>query len=461
MNQSVLVSIYIYCHNYDKYLSKSIESVINQTYKNWELILINDASTDKTLSIFKKYQKKLKKKIKLINQQTFLGLQKSANQALRVSNGDYIMRLDADDWLLDNAVLNLIWPILDKKKYEMIYGNYFYVSENGDIIDYHNHSFGEIGSSHLSPPHGACTLIKTKSLKRNKGYSEIFKAQDGWDIWYKIAKSKNVLHLSMPLFFYRKHSTSISSNKKRILKNRNNIIKKIISSKDGDYQNKVLAIIPVKSSYQNFKNVEKIKIKDQSILEIGINNASSSKQITDILVTSSSPKVINFSKSLEKNKITPSHLRLLRNKEENDNFIPFNDIISSSIDYYKKIHKTKPDIIVFLSLTNLSHSNKIFDQALNKLRLDNSDSIVSVNVAREPIFKLERNGLKLVNQGKFEGLSLRDDKLFEFNGSLIAFWHDNINQYDSFLGKKISYLEMDPKDFFKINIKQLSKKVSK
>ena len=93
---SPLITVYITNYNYSKYLKKSINSVISQSYRNFELIIIDDGSTDSSKSIIEKIKSsKIKKKIYNTN----VGLNKSNNIAINAANGSYILRLDSDDFL--------------------------------------------------------------------------------------------------------------------------------------------------------------------------------------------------------------------------------------------------------------------------------------------------------------------------------------------------------------------------
>ena len=83
-------------YNAEKYLVESIESILNQSLKNFEFIIINDGSKDKSLGIIKKYAKK-DKRIILLNNSRNLGLQKTLNKGLEVARGKYVARMDADD----------------------------------------------------------------------------------------------------------------------------------------------------------------------------------------------------------------------------------------------------------------------------------------------------------------------------------------------------------------------------
>ena len=91
------VSIIMNCHNGEKYLKKSISSVINQTYKNWELIFWDNKSTDRSEKIFKDFKDK---RLKYFRSNNYLKLYKARNNAIKKCRGKFIAFLDTDDWWL-------------------------------------------------------------------------------------------------------------------------------------------------------------------------------------------------------------------------------------------------------------------------------------------------------------------------------------------------------------------------
>jgi len=105
------VSVIIPIYNAEKYLERCIDSVINQSYKNIEIILINDGSTDNSLQICKKYKDK---RIKLINQKNG-GVSCARNSGLEVATGDYITFVDCDDWLEQDAIKEMVRFINEQK----------------------------------------------------------------------------------------------------------------------------------------------------------------------------------------------------------------------------------------------------------------------------------------------------------------------------------------------------------
>ena len=89
---SVIMSVY----NAEKYLKEAVDSVLNQTYKNFEFIIVNDCSKDNSLAILKEYERD-HKNIILINNADNLGLTRNLNLALSIAKGKYVARMDADD----------------------------------------------------------------------------------------------------------------------------------------------------------------------------------------------------------------------------------------------------------------------------------------------------------------------------------------------------------------------------
>ena len=104
-------------------------------------------------------------------------------------------------------------------------------------------------------------------------------------------------------------------------------------NKKENYKPKVLAVIPVKESYPNLKNVPYQKINGRTLLEIAIENALNSDQIDQLIVSSESQNVLNFSQKLEEDNLVPLHNRLLRQNNSSNN-IPITDFLISAAEFY-------------------------------------------------------------------------------------------------------------------------------
>ena len=445
-----LVTIYIPCRNYGQFLEQAIQSVIDQIYSNWELIIIDEASSDNSALIAKKFHNKYPSKISVINNKKPMGIQKLANHVLGVANGKYMMRLDADDWLDESAIFLMVNKIQSTKRAGLVYGNYYYTNPEGKILDVEfRHRLGDEDLAGQLPPHGACTLFRTRALKNVGGYSESVNAQDGWDLWYKLADRIGATNIQVPVFFYRQHDDSMSKDNRRLLKARSKIFKEISKKLEGDYKPTAVGVIPVRESYPDFKNVPFQKINGKSILELAITNAANSNKIDNLVISSESKKVLDYAKKLEEDKKVPSHIRLLRSEKTKSNGIPIRDFMFLAGEKYAEINKTYPDIIIFLSLHAINRKASHIDNALNMLRISESDSVVSVQEEREPMFNYGKNGLQLINEGRFQDLTFDKERLYRFNGSIIATWWE-ILRNDSLFGEKIAYIEMSLEDSLQV-----------
>lgn len=125
------VSIITPCYNSQNYIADMLKSVINQTYINWELIIVDDCSTDKSVNVISKYLS-LEPRIKLIKLKKRVGAAHARNKAIEAANGRYLAFLDSDDYWGDNFLKYSLESIKDNK---FIYSRYNRVSETGKIIN--------------------------------------------------------------------------------------------------------------------------------------------------------------------------------------------------------------------------------------------------------------------------------------------------------------------------------------
>ena len=116
---------------------------------------------------------------------------------------------------------------------------------------------------------------------------------------------------------------------------------------------------------------------------------------------------------------------------------------------YSEINKLFPDIVIFLSLHAINRNHEHIDNALNVLRITESDSVVSVQEEREPMFNYGRNGLEIINRGRFQDLTFDKERLYRFNGSIIATWWE-VLKADTLFGEKIAHVEMSNLDSLQI-----------
>ncbi len=288
-----LVSVYILNHNYSAYLDECIGSLVDQSYKNIEIIIIDDNSEDGSKRIISKWKKKYEFIITHFNKKS-LGLIKSANEALNISSGKFIMRLDADDYLEKTAIENLLKDFgksyKKDKKTVGVFGNYNEIDIDSNLIRkvYKvkiNHSSNELDI----PIHGACTLILKDWLLDIGGYDKKYTRQDGYFLWAAAAAMKKTFVLSEKIIFnYRQHKKSLSTDRRRILMERSKISEGII--KKFRLDSFITSIVAVRGEDLKNNNYE-IFFKDT------IYPITNIKEVSEIILVSSDDHFLDYIKN--------------------------------------------------------------------------------------------------------------------------------------------------------------------
>jgi glycosyltransferase involved in cell wall biosynthesis len=445
-----LVTVYIPARNYGRYLQQAIDSVRQQLYPTWELFIVDEASSDDTSLIAAQAQQRDAARVRVISHGEPQGLQRVANRVLGLASGRYIMRLDADDWLDESALLLMVAKLESDRRLGMVYGNYFYTDPDGQVIGVERRQ--KLGSEdearHLAP-HGACTMVRTRELKAVGGYSEDVDAQDGWDLWHKLKDRVTAASLEAPLFYYRQHDLSLSRQDRRLLSARDRILAKARTRLDGSYTPSCVAVIPVRESYPNFEGVPYVELEGRSLLERAMHAAQSADGITGTIVTSQSEAVLGFAAELHRRGLVGDHMRVHRPQEMARPRIRLPEILMHAGEAYHTAQGRYPDVVVFMSLHAPLRRAADVAKAIDVLRIHACDSVVSVCEEVEPVFAHGRDGLRLLNPGRFDGLIYERERLYHFNGAVLAVWWDILAQEDLF-GQRIGYVEMGHEESIQI-----------
>lgn len=203
-----LVSIIMPSYNTAKYISASINSIINQTYKYWELIIVDDCSTDNTDEIVNKFLKD--ERIKYLKNEKNSGAAISRNKALKEAKGKWIAFLDSDDLWVPEKLEKQI-NFMEENNHSFSYTFYEEINEIGNNLNIRvlgPKKITKFGMYNYCWP-GCLTvmydakkigLIQIKDIKKNNDYA----------MWLKIIKRTNCYLYPYSLAFYRKRSGSIS-----------------------------------------------------------------------------------------------------------------------------------------------------------------------------------------------------------------------------------------------------------
>lgn len=210
MQHDVLVSIIVPCYKQAHYLEQSLQSVIDQTYNNWECIIVNDGSPDNTSKVAHTWIKK-DSRFKFLEKENG-GLSSARNAGIKLSNGTLILPLDADD-ILSPKYLETTVPELEKRSNVAIVGCYskFFRGNINNIVNEHIPK-GDYYRWLLYTNQLVATSLYRKSLwEAVGGYDEsMMKGFEDWEFWLNITKRGWSYYIvSDYLFYYRKAKNSM------------------------------------------------------------------------------------------------------------------------------------------------------------------------------------------------------------------------------------------------------------
>ena len=212
------VSIITPNFNGAKYIEKAINSVIKQTYMNWELLIIDDCSTDESIKIISKYLLK-EPRIKLIRNNENVGPALSRNKGIEKADGRYIAFLDSDDVWYENKLSKQI-KFIRENNCGLVYSSYDKINDADQRIGQFNAPSKVSYRDTLKTCSIGCltALYDTKILGKRFMPTEVGKEREDFVLWLNILKStKFAFGISEKLAQYRVHDKSISNNKFNII----------------------------------------------------------------------------------------------------------------------------------------------------------------------------------------------------------------------------------------------------
>ena len=215
-----LVSIIISIYNDEKFIKKSINCLLNQTYKNIEIIIINDGSTDKSNKILKVFEKNYKN-IYLINNKKNIGLTKSLNIGIKKSKGKYIARQDCDDFSYAERISKQV-AILENNKEIALCGTQRIIEDTRksksyrDFLPLEDYQIRK-KALYMNPFFHSSIMIRKKILYEVGLYNEKFSYVQDLELWSRIIFRYKTTNLKDVLCRKYISKERISFNKKNFL----------------------------------------------------------------------------------------------------------------------------------------------------------------------------------------------------------------------------------------------------
>lgn len=434
------VTVYIASFNYGKYIREAIESVLRQSYDSWELIVIDDGSSDETPSVLRQYQEM--SRVRIFTNDRNEGLTRTSNKAISLAQGEYVVRLDADDYFDENALLVMTHVLDTRPEIALVYPDYYVVSEDGEIIRLERRSKVDLEVELLDlPAHSACSMLRKSHFLELGGYNETIRWQDGYDLWIRLIQKYPVYNVNLPLFYYRRHHGSLTTYTDRILKTRHQI-KRDFVEKNNYPKLSMLAIIPVRGvEVMNGTPLALRPIARKPLMDYTIETAIASAVFDRIVVTSDDNDVISHASS------NYPVQTVYRDRELARPHSPIEPTVLHTLKTLKDEGFT-PDAVALLFVNSPLREARHIQMAVDALQIYDCDSVISVREDDSYFYRRGKHGLEsLVKERK-----LRQERdIFYADTGAVGISKTSVITPESFFGRRTGHIIMTKEESFQID----------
>ena len=384
MGKHKLISIIIRTKNEEKWVSSCLKSVFSQDYKNFEVIIVDNCSTDRTVKKAREFP------VKLISIKDFYP-GKAINDGIRASSGEYIVCLSGHCIPVDNSWLkNLIFELKDLNV-AGVYGRQEPLSFTSDLDKRDLLTvFGKDKKVQIKDSffHNANSAFSRKVWEKFPFDENIENIEDR--VWGELViKSGYNLIYEPSASVYHWHginqdlNLSRAKNIVRILENISGLYSNTPSGNPADL--KILAVIPIKG--------DPLFANDKPLLERTLNSAKESKYITDIVVSTDSKKTAKIAKELG------AEVPFIRPQELSEDYIDIFDVVEFTLDELEKLDKSY-DLVVLLEETYPFRPKELIDQMIAKIIINGLDTVIAGKSEPRGVWIKEHDKVRLLGSEK-------------------------------------------------------------
>jgi CMP-N-acetylneuraminic acid synthetase len=400
------VTVYLANHNYGRYIARAIESVLAQTMSDFELIVIDDGSTDDSRAVIARYAGD--PRVRTIFQHN-QGLAVTNNIALRAARGGYVMRLDADDWLDSHALAVLASALDHDPELGLVFPDYYLVDADGAVVELVRRQ--DLGEADLldRPAHGACTMARRSLLLEIGGYDESFRCQDGWDIWIRLVHRNKVRNVNLPLFYYRRHPRSLTRDEAGVLKTRAEILARHAQARGRARH--AAAIVPVRGSGMDPGSIALEHLGGLRVIDWTLEPALAAERVLSVAVSSPDPELLAHVERRYRGRV----IALARAQDLARLNTPIEDTV---FDALARLETAAPrhEAVAVLYVECPFRTARQIDTGLDMLDLFDTDVVVGVRPETDIFYQHDGSGLVPIRNTN--GLRLEREEIYRSAGKL-------------------------------------------
>lgn len=429
------VTVYVPCASYGRFLTQCLESVAQQSFAAWEAIVIDDASGDETAAIAAAFAARFPERARVVRFDTPRGLRAAANVALDLARGEYVMRLDADDWLDPSALLVLVDQLDRQPNAGLAYPGWTLVDEAGAALAVERPGPSAARTALADrPAHGAGSLVRLRVLKAIGGYDGDVGAQDGHELWLKAATLHGVIAVATPLFFYRQHASSLSRNDDALLAARAEIKRRVVRARSGAVKPRVAAVVPVKNSYADAPGIALEPLGGRPLLDWTLDLVDRNSDFDAVIVTTDDPAVA-------KHAAARGFDARVRDRTLSDPAIGLADVARDALRWIDAERGIDADIVVLLGIHTPIRTRAQVREAIDTLLIYPVEQVIGVREIRDLCFRHDGSGLKPLNAAEVHALRLEREAILASNAAIHALWREALAP-ERFLVERVGHIVM-------------------
>ena len=228
-----MITVLMAVYNGEKFLKEAMESILNQTYKDFEFLIINDGSTDKSVEIIESFNDP---RIRLVHNEKNLKLIASLNKGISLARGKYIARMDCDDISMPERFEKEVEFLENHSDYGMVGTCYNIIDAQGKVqrnVSYpSNPDLIKLFLSLTCPLVHGSVMIRAELLKKNLYGSTDFSAVEDYELWTRIAEKSKIYNIPEHLFRYRIYGESFSDSKSQLMHEQTVELSKVLYKKN-------------------------------------------------------------------------------------------------------------------------------------------------------------------------------------------------------------------------------------
>jgi glycosyltransferase involved in cell wall biosynthesis len=331
------ISVIMPVYNAEPFLKESIESILNQTYTDFELLILNDKSTDNSLEVIKQCQQK-DSRIVIIDKKINVGPANLRNEGMQIAKGDFIALMDADDIALPNRFEKQV-EVLKNNPEIGVCGTWFtfFGSKQNKVIRHgEDHDHIKISFLHSCGIGNPTVMLKKEALNGFEFDNDYVPVED-YDLWSRLLPKTKFHNIQESLLNYRQHNNNISKTK---IDNVNKSIKRVKANQMTEFG--INPTDPKIEFYINALSVKRGLLPDEVIEVI---NASK-------FLFSQNVKLKNFDHPQLEEHIERTLIRTIRNASKY-NLSYYNHLRKNEKELFQKVNTLDKIVLLLKSIFNL------------------------------------------------------------------------------------------------------------